>query len=142
MGRDLASLKDRVVGGDEKLGLFYRYLAVDGCTKPFCEARPVQPENIRKIQDWLNRTPKSAVAKMAMSTNWYYYAWVARSCDDFAEVTFEHWQQFYDRMRVSSSYLSGFDPRECPVAYISMLAILRQTGGPREKIDALYDEAH
>jgi hypothetical protein len=141
-GRDLVSLKDRVVGGEEKVGLFYRYLAVDGCTTPFCEARPVQPGNIRKIQDWLNRMPKSAVAKTAMSTNWYYYAWMARTCDEFADVAFDNWQLYFDRLRISRAYLSGLDLRENPAAYISMLDILRQTGGPREKIDALYQEGH
>jgi hypothetical protein len=142
MGRNLAGLKERVTGGEEKVGLFYRYLAVDGCTTSFCEARPVQPENIRKIQDWLNRMPKSAVAKTAMSTNWYYYAWMARTCDEFADVTFDNWQRFYDRLRISGAYLSGLDLRENPAAYIIMLDILRQTGGPREKLDAVYEEAH
>jgi hypothetical protein len=142
MGRDLASLKDRVVGGEEKVGLFYRYLAMDGCASSFCQAQPIQPQNIRKIQDWLNRMPKSAVAKTAMSTNWYYYAWVARGCGDYPDVSFEHWQQFFDRIRIANSYLSGLDLQENPAAYINMLDFLRQTGGPREKIDALYEEAH
>jgi hypothetical protein len=115
---------------------------MDGCASSFCQAQPIQPQNIRKIQDWLNRMPKSAVAKTAMSTNWYYYAWVARGCGDYPDVSFEHWQQFFDRIRIANSYLSGHDQQENPAAYINMLDFLRQTGGPREKIDALYEEAH
>jgi hypothetical protein len=140
MGQDLASLKDRFVGGEEKVGRFYRSLATDGCTSSFCEAQPVQQENIRRIQDWLDRTPGSLVAKTAMATNWYYYAWVGRGCPDFADVTFERWQQFFERMRIARSYLSDFDLRDSPAAYVIMLDILRQTGGPRAKIDALFDE--
>jgi hypothetical protein len=140
MGRALTSLKDHFVGGEEKLGPFYRYLATDGCTSWSCAARPVQPDNIRKIQVWLDRKPDSTIAKTAMATNWYHYAWVGRSCANFLDVTFDQWQQFFDRLRAARSYLSGFDLRESPAAYVIMLDILRQTGGTREKIDALYDE--
>jgi hypothetical protein len=139
MGRDLTSLKDRFVGGEEKLGPFYGYLALDGCTTSICEGRPVQPDNIRKIQDWLDRKPGSTIAKTAMATNWYWYAWVARTCADFADVTFEGWQQFFERIRIARSYLA-FDLHESPAAYVIMSDILRQTGGTRAKIDALYDE--
>jgi hypothetical protein len=140
MGQELASLEDRFVGGEEKVGRFYWSMAADGCTSSFCEAQPVQPANIRRIEEWLDRSPASLVAKTAMATNWYFHAWVGRGCAEFEDVTFERWQQFYDRMRTARSYLSDFDLRDSPASYVIMLDILRQTGGPRTEIDALFDE--
>jgi len=142
IGRDLASLKDRFIGGEEKLGRFYRSLATDGCTSSFCEARPVQPENIRKIQNWLNRDPHNAVAKTAMALNWYHYAWVSRTCADFADVSFDQWQGYYDRLRIARSYLANVDPRASPQYYVLMILITCESGGPREWLDALYEDGH
>ena len=142
MGRELATLKDRFVGGLEKISGFYAFTGMDGCTSSFCEARPVQPENIRKLQIWLNREPKNPVAKTAMAVNWHRYAWVARSCADFADVTFDRWQIFFDRLRIARSYLAGVDPRKSPEYYVIMMDILCESGGTRERLDALYEEGH
>ena len=142
MGRQLATLKDRFVGGRDKLGPFYDFTGIDGCTTPFCEAHPVQPANIRKIQDWLNREPHSAIAKTAMAFNWYQYAWVSHTCADSADLSFDQWQGYYDRLRIARSYLSNVDPRESPQYYLLMLQIICESGGPRERLDALYQEGH
>jgi hypothetical protein len=142
MGRELATLKDRFVGGREKLSGFYDFTGMDGCASSFCEARPVQPENIRKLQNWLNREPRNPIAKTAMALNWYFYAWASRSCADFADISFDQWQGYFDRLRIARSYLSNIDPRESPQYYVLMIEILCESGGPRERLDALYQEGH
>jgi hypothetical protein len=142
MGRQFATLKDRFIGGREKVGGFYDFTGMDGCTSDFCDARPIQPENIRKIQDWLNREPHNAVAKTAMALNWYRYAWMSRSCAAFADIGFDQWQGYFDRLRIARSYLSNVDPRESPQYYVLMILIACESGGPREWLDALYEEGH
>jgi hypothetical protein len=142
MGRELATLKGRFVGGREKLTGFYDFMGVDGCTSSFCEARAIQPRNIRKLQDWLNRDPRNSVARTAMAINWYHYAWVGRSCADWADVTVDQWQRFFDRLRIARSYLAELNPRDNPQYYVIMMDILCESGGPRQRIDALYDEGH
>jgi hypothetical protein len=142
MGREFATLKDRFVGGREKLSGFYDFTGMNGCASSFCEALPVQPENIRKLQNWLNREPRSPVAKTAMALNWYYYAWKGRSCAEWADVTFDQWQLFFDRLRIARSYLGGLDLHRNPQYYVILMKILCESGGPRERIDALYEEGH
>jgi hypothetical protein len=142
MGQELATLKDRFVGGREKIGGFYDFTGMDGCTSSFCEARPVQPENIRKLQNWLNRAPRNPVARTAMALNWYHYAWMGRGCADWADVSFDQWQVFFDRLRIARSYLDGVDPHMSPQYYVILMNILCESGGPRERIDALYEEGH
>jgi hypothetical protein len=142
MGRALATLKDRFVGGSEKLSRFYNFMAMDGCTSTFCVSRPVQAENIRKLQHWLNRDPRNPVAKTAMALNWYYFGWMARSCAEFADVTFDQWQGFFDRLRIARSYLATVDPHENPKYYPLMMDMLRESGASRDQIDALYEEGH
>jgi hypothetical protein len=142
MGRKLATLKDRFVGGIEKLNGFYDFTGRDGCTSIFCEARPIQPDHIRKLQNWLNRDPRNPVAKTAMALNWYYYGWMGRGCADWKDITFDQWQVFFDRLKIARSYLDGVDPRASPQYYVLLMSILRESGGPRERIDALYEEGH
>lgn len=142
MGRQFATLKDRFEGGGEKLSLFYESMGLDGCGTTFCEARPVQPQNIRKLQNWLNRDPKNSVAKTAMALNWYYFAWVGRGCAAWADITFDQWQLYFDRLRIARSYLDGVDPHTSPQYYAILMDILCESGGPRERLDALYEQGH
>jgi|AraplaMF_Col_mMF_1032025.scaffolds.fasta_scaffold00033_73 hypothetical protein len=142
MGRQLATLKDRFVGGREKIAGFYDFTGMDGCTTGFCDAQPVQPENIRKLQHWLNRDPRNPVAKTAMALNWYHYAWISRSCAAFGDITFDQWQGYFDRLRIARSYLADIDPRESPQYYVLMILITCESGGPREQLDALYEQGH
>jgi hypothetical protein len=142
MGRELATLKDRFVGGREKLSGFYDFTGTDGCMSSFCEARPIQTENIRKLKNWLNQEPRNPVANTAMAVNWYFYAWTSRGCGGFADVTFDQWQGYFDRLRIARSYLSNVDPRASPQYYVLMIEITCESGGPRERLDALYQEGH
>jgi len=140
---DLRTLKEHVKGGIEKLVAFYVSLASPDCrSAPRCDDDVLYPPRLRAMQDWLNRAPHDITAHVAMAHAWEAYAWAGRHCHKFKDVTFDEWQAFYDRVRISRSYLAGADPAAEPMAYLLRLEHLRDSGASRAEIDALYSASH
>jgi hypothetical protein len=139
-GRSLMSLHDRLKGGIEKLVYFYNAISNPGCGGFDCRAdyRPHVP----LLQAWLNRSPRQPTAWIANAWFWEGYAWRARDCAYFASVTFDAWQTFFDRIRVARSYLDHPGLQSDPAFYLLSLSMLRDSGGTRQQIDAMFHEGH
>lgn len=138
--RALVSLQDRLKGGIEKLVYFYNALANPGCDGFDCRAdyRPLLP----LFQAWLNRSPKQPTAWVASAWYWEDYAWRARECADFGNITFDQWRTFYDRIRIARAYIHHPGVESDPASYMIVLDILRDSGGTREQIDTMFREGH
>jgi hypothetical protein len=99
-------------------------------------------EEIRK--DWILQYPESMTAKVAMMNFLNTYAWRARGADWASNVTNEGWRLFYHRLNRSqiiaerAAKLDGADP----VFYRQCLTVALGLGWPKDRYDALVDEAH
>jgi hypothetical protein len=132
--------KDRLPGAAEKISVFYGALANPGCDGFDCKADYLP--RIRQLQDWLNRNPRQPSARIAMAFAWWNHAWRARDCAEFHDVTFEHWQAFFDRMRVAHAYLAGIEVTDDPEYWRLSLDFLRDSGAGRPEIDAMFFRGH
>jgi Domain of unknown function (DUF4034) len=137
---DLAGLQERFHGGIEKLVVFYNALANLGCDGFDCRV-DYQPR-LKPLQDWLDQNPHGPAAWIANAWFWEDYAWNARRCAEFKDVTFDQWQAFYDRSRKAGSYLAHDGLRLDPAYFLLSLDVLRDTGGTRGQIDAMFQEGH
>lgn len=137
----LDTLHDRVKGGSEKLVTFYSAVTNPGCDGFDCKAdyQPLLP----LMQAWLNREARqTTTARIANAWFWENYAWRARDCADFHDITFDAWQIFYDRIRIARSYLDHAGLQGDPGFYLVSLTLLRDFGGSRQEIDAVFRNGH
>jgi hypothetical protein len=136
----LTALKDRIPGGIERLVYFYTVLTSPGCYGYDCKAdyRPLE----RRLQDWLNRVPEQPTAWIANARFWDYFAWTAKGCGEYHDAGFDQWQTFYDRVRIARSFLRHAGLRNDPAYYMIALELLRDSGGTRQQIDAMFHEGH
>jgi hypothetical protein len=137
---DLAGLRQRFHGGVEKLVVFYNALTSPGCGGFDCHA-DYEPR-LKPLQDWLDHGLRGAAAWIANAWVWDNYAWSARRCAAFKDVTFDQWQTFYQRSRKARTFLAHDNLRQDPAFYLALLSILRDNGGTREQIDTAFREGH
>lgn len=137
----LVGLRDRFHGGVEKLVVFYNALANPGCGGFDCRA-DYEPR-LQPLGDWLKRTSSPPPAAwIANAWLWDNYAWSAKRCAGFTAVTFDQWQAFYARVRTARGYLDHAGLRGDPAFFLISLDLLRDSGGTRQQIDAMFKQGH
>jgi hypothetical protein len=137
---ELTELRDRFHGGVEKLVVFYNALVNPGCDGFDCNA-DYAPRS-KPLQDWLDQGQRSAAAWIANAWFWENYAWTETGCAAFRAVTFDRWETFYQRVRKARALLAHDGLRGDPAYYMISLDVLRDTGGTRNDIDAMFRDGH
>jgi hypothetical protein len=143
MGNRLRADESRVTGGNSKLFEFYSVLDDINCQ---CRDgdRKVHAfdDRQRRLQEWLDKYPRSVTATLAMATLWEYRAWQLIGGYAYRTALTEAQKAaFENALDVSRSYLRRIGIRDDPyVAYLWMRLQL-DAGGSRDDLDRLFKES-
>lgn len=140
MGDRLRQDESRVAGGNTRLFEFYNVLADINCQCRNGDRKTHAFEDReRRLQDWLNRYPRSTTATLAMATLWEYRAWQLVGGYAYHEPLSDAQKDAFDRaVDVSRAYLRQLRIKDDPyVAYLWMRMEYDEEPS-REEIDDLY----
>lgn len=133
------SNKERVAGGRWKLHEFYSAL-----TDFPRNATPEEREsNLKQIQSWVDATPDSITARVALANVYVNYAWDARGVGTSDTVSEDGWDLFAKRLKKAKAVLDDADalPVKCPEWYFVMQQIALGQGWDKAQAENLLETA-
>ena len=122
------------------------YGGTSGCVMSGCENRltdELWKVRGQKLAEWRKRYPDSVTAKVALARFPLQYGWFARGGGLSRTVSDEGRALFRERLRKAHADLDGLDAaaKRDPGWFEAMLFVAQHEGWPKERFDALYEEA-